>query len=168
MQTMIIHNNTAHQIVAIRRVRLSTKPGPAELGYGMGEFGGPEFMTHTVTLKPGSNALSKEDAEVVAEQREKNPSFRARFERLVEGRFGNKGRPELEEGSQTGRHHLERAIRECSDAATLRKYRDAFASDKGLASLVETQLAATTVTADGTPIAHDVKRDPADPRKGAR
>lgn len=157
MQT-IIHNNTAHQIVTVRRRKLDTTNAE----------GAPDFETHTVTLKPGSNALSGLDAEVVAEQRERNPSFRARFERLVEGRFGNKGRPELEAGSQTGRHHLERAIRECSDPATLRKYRDAFASDKGLASLVETQLAATTVTTDGTPVAHDVKRDPADPRKGTR
>lgn len=157
MQTAI-HNNTAHPIVAVRRRRLER--ATAE--------GSPEFDIRTVTLKSGSNILDAEDAEVVAEQRAKNLSFKARFERLVEGKHGNKGRPELEEGGQTGRLHLERAIRECSDPATLRKYRDAFGSDKGLSSLVEDQLAKTTVTTEGVPVAHDVKRDPSDPRKGAR
>lgn len=155
---LVIHNNTSHPIAASSRRKLDTKNAE----------GSPEFDVRTVTLKPGANALGREDAEVVKEQREKNPGFRARFERTVEGRHGNPGRTELEEAGAGSRVHLERYIRECSDPDTLRKFREAVGTDKGLASLVEDRLAATTVTTDGKPVAYDVRRDPADPRKGAR
>ena len=167
MQTQpIIVNNTRGPITIVSRKAYSDKPGPAELGHGMG--GRVEFAVSTVTLKPGTNALSREQMEIVAEQRDRNPIVKARFERLVTAGRGNAGHPELAEQGKLDRYHLEQMARQCSDPATLRKLRDHFATDKALGEIIEDQLAKTTVTADGTPIAHDVKRDPSDPRKGAR
>ena len=94
---------------------------------------------------------------------------RARFERPVTAGRGNVGHTELAESGKLSRYHLEQMVRQCSDADTLRKLREAFATtDKAIGQVIEDQLAKTTVTADGTPVAHDVKRDPGDPRKGVR
>lgn len=168
MQTQpIIVNNTRGPITIIDRRAHSTKPGPADLGYGMA--GRVEFTIRSVTLKPGSNALSREEMEIVEEQRAKNKLVAARFERLVAPGRGNAGHPELAESGKLSRPTLERMVRECSNPDTLRKLREAFgATDKALGEVIEDQLARTTVTTDGKPVAHDVKRDPSDPRKGVR
>lgn len=158
----IILNNLMHPVTLVHRQRAAKGPD-----------GSPDFVVKQLTLKPGANALSVEDYELVAQLREKNPLVKARFERTVQ-RFGavvvlNVGKPELEDATKMDRGALQQAIRACSDPASLRKLREAFGGDKVLAELIENQLAATTVTTEGEPIpgATDVRRDPRDPRKAA-
>jgi len=155
----IIVNNTRGPITIIERRTLGARNAE----------GAPEFAVREVTLKPGTNALTPEQMAIVAEQRQRNPLVRARFERPVTAGRGNVGHTELAESGKLSRYHLEQMVRQCSDADTLRKLREAFATtDKAIGQVIEDQLAKTTVTADGTPVAHDVKRDPGDPRKGVR
>jgi hypothetical protein len=134
-----------------------------------GLAGQPEFAVEIVTLKPGANALEPEQYELVLEQRSVNRLVAARFERRI-GRFGNIvtqniGKTELEDATHLDRSVIQNAIMQCSDPASLRRFREAFGSDKAMGELIENQLAATTVTDGGQPVAHDVKRDPRNPRR---
>lgn len=189
----VIVNNTQHPIaVARRRVVGTAAPlmlpealrsllarlpaedartleaviAPGDLGRGQ-----PEFSVEIVTLKPGANALDADAYELVMEQRKANPHLGARFDRRIKA-FGNIvtlniGRYELEDATHLDRATIQQAILQCSDPDSLRRFRQAFGNEPSMREIIENQLAATTVTDAGVPVADDVKRDPRNPRRSA-
>lgn len=146
MQTVTeIENKTRHPVTLTHR-RSTDRTS---------SIGTKEFETREIVLSPGINTLDDFDTRLVRELRERHPGTKRRFQ---EGEL-------LIRDRRMTKSELEEAIRRCGDPITLRRWRES-TQDKALLSLIEDQLAASTVTTDGDSVAKDVKRDPKDPRKG--